>query len=95
MANLEMELLIETRRLTHRVLELPQIHERLCLLMVIWMVMEHWIIWTISQTIVFEVLHAHLDNMEDIYAWIHLLENMYLQVLQCMQLIVEQEPIKH
>ena len=85
----------ETHLLKHLVLELPQIHERLCLLMTIQMVTEHQIIWTISQTIVFEVLHAHLDNMEDIYAWIHLQVNMFHQVLQCMQLIVHQEPIKH
>ena len=76
-------------------IELLQIHELFCLLITIKMVTEHWIILTISQTIVFEVLPAHLDNMEGIYAWIHLLENMYLQVLQCMQPIVQQEPIKH
>ena len=93
MADLEMERMpIEVHQLKHLVLERIK---RLCLLMAIQIVTEHWIIWTISQTIVFEVLHAHLDNMEDIYAWIHLQVNMFHQVLQCMQLIVHQEPIKH
>ena len=85
----------ETHLLKHLVLELPQIHERLCLLMTIQMVTEHQIIWTISQTIVFEVSHVHLDNTEDMFVLTPLLENMYLQVLQYMQLTVQQEHIKN
>jgi hypothetical protein len=66
MADLEMErILIGTHLLQHRVLERI---EQLCLLRRIEMVTGHWTIWRITQTIVFEVLHAHLDNTEGIYA---------------------------